>query len=345
LAHYEPSTEKKRKLKKGPLKDAHGKTLKVIYVRGRDNRVEAEILFRSKSSFSEKLESPITMKDSLSMFEGYLYDKAKKTLTVKAYLHDIKTLMRGLPDDLRGHSLGLVNSVIGALSVAPITKQKYAKSLSRYYDVMMQKGVIQENPMKGFEWRNFEPTPEPYTEEEIFKLLHVAKDLELKSGETYYVFLVLAFQVGLRLNEYINLRWDNLNWEAGVYNIFKDKNFDPKHSRKRQVRIPRQSLLLLKTLTRRGEFIFCKPNGKKWDSHFTRDFVNNIFKVAGIQGDLDRLRETFVSWSFACGRTHKSLKEHLGHRRYEELEAYDGLVNNPSQRIKELFGTIDVVTK
>lgn len=342
-AWYEPSPNGRRKLKKIPLRDNFGKTLKVIRRGHKDNDFEARLLLNNNDS-SVKIDIPLTIEETLPMFEKYLIDKGKKPLTIKTYLHDIKVLSQSLPDNLSEHSLALVNSVIEGLNVSPITKQKYAKSLSRYYDVM-KRNDFEGDPMKGFEWKSFDSTPNPFKETEIFHLLDTAKEMEKKLKIPYYTFTLFAFQTGLRLNEYIHLKWDNLNWKDGIYNIFKEKDFTPKHNRQRQVKIPKQSLTLLKALPHKGEYIFCRGDGRKWDNHFPRDFVNNVFKLAGIGGDLDRIRETFVSWSFACGRTHKSLKEHLGHKRYEELEAYDGIANNPSKRIKEIFGTIDVNTK
>jgi integrase len=344
-AWYELSINGGRKLTKRPLKDRSGNTLKVIFKGHKDNEFEARLLFGNRGSVFAKIDIPLTIEEALPLFEEYLVEKNKKPLTIKTYLHDINILKDSLPAILKDHALVIINSAIGKLPVIGITKQKYAKSLARFYSVMIQKGVYAVSPIEGFEWVKYDPAPNPYKEQEIFKLLDVAKALQNEFKEPYYVFALFAFQVGLRLNDYINLKWDNLNWKDRIYNIFKDNGFNPKHGVKRKIQVPMASLGLLKLLSRKGEYIFCKPNGKKWDNHFPRDFVNTIFKVAEIKGDLDRIRETFASWSLACGRTPKSVKEQLGHKSYKELEAYDGIVNNPSQRIKELFGTIDVNTK
>lgn len=333
-------TDGKRVPKKRPIKGANGKTLKVIEGRFRDNRSEAEAIFSSLSG--PIVDADITIEQGIPIFEQYLLSKGKQPLTLKTYLQNIRILKEHLPLKVADHSLAGINAVINSLPFKPITKQGYAKSLSRFYDVLLREGRIKSNPMTGFEWTKDTPQPRPLKEPEIKRLVAASVGLSKETGLEYEAFMMFALQVGARLNEYINLRWEYLDWKGGTYTICESEGFRPKHGMKRTLVVPKKSLELLAKMPKRSEYIFCKPDGRKYDNHFPREFVNNIFKVAEVKDcDLDRIRETFVSWSFACGRSHKSLKLHLGHKRYEEMEAYDGIVNNPSKFIKSIFGTVD----
>jgi len=72
------------------------------------------------------------------------------------------------------------------------------------------------------------------------------------------------------------------------------------------------------------------------DHHFCRDFTNNIFKAAGVEGDLHQIRKTFASYRLACGYPLQNLQADLGHRSLKGSEVYIGFVANPSQEMRNL---------
>ena len=331
------SKPKSRSLKKRPLKKPDGKTLKITMRKCRDNRDEAVLLWQRGRDATVPLPDrhKTTFEDFLPVFRQYLVDKGKKTLTINLYSYDVNKAKEHLPYCIQDVRLAHIEEYLGSLSVKPSTKAKYAKSLSRFFKVAKIKGLILTNPVEGFEFAPEKVIVNPFTEEQIRKLLRAARELEINFNEPYYTFIHFAFQTGLRLNEYVNLRWKYLDLKKGEYEIFQDETFDPKHSRKRTIRIPQTSVNLLRKLSQDSEYIFHKK-GKR-HHHFCRDFSNNIFKAAGVEGDLHQIRKTFASYRLACGYPLQNLQADLGHRSLKELQAYVGIIKNVSAEMKKLF--------
>jgi integrase/recombinase XerD len=329
-AWYESSLDSKRKLKKRPIHDEKGRPVK-------DKREAFFLLYSGKHYIDE---TPglrrTTFNDFIPLFRKYLVDKGKKERTIKLYLHDIEEAKEHLPSYLQDVRLDHIEEYLSSLNFRPATKTRYAKSISRLFSVARRLGKIQINPIEGFEFVKYKPEVNPYTEEEVDKLINVAKELEENFNEPYHTFIILALQTGLRLDEYVNLRWKYLDIKKGSYTICADETWRPKHDHKRIIIIPKLSLGLLMKLPKVSEYIFHKNKSKH--HHFSRDFVNNIFKAAGVIGDLHQIRKTVASYRLACGQPIQNLKLHLGHNSLRELECYVGTVVNVSEKIRKIFG-------
>ncbi|MDD4940491.1 MAG: tyrosine-type recombinase/integrase [Candidatus Omnitrophica bacterium] len=293
-------------------------------------------LNKQGASFAPQDCQRLTVDDFMDRFTGYMRDKGKKPRTIGIYVHDVLKARDHLPQFLHDVRLQHIESYLGPLTLSPATKNKYAKSLSRFFSVARRLGAVQSNPIEGFEFARYRPAVNPYSEDEIKRLIAAAQRLEQELKEPYYAFIILALQTGLRYNEYVHLRWRYLDISQGTYTICCDDVWRPKHDHKRIIRIPQSSLSLLSKLPRESEYIFHQNKNKH--HHFSRDFVNNIFKAAGVKGDLHQIRKTVASYRLACGQPIQNLKEHLGHHSLKELEFYIGTVTNISDQFRSLFG-------
>lgn len=313
---------------KKPLYDSQGKPFR--------SKKEAEFYLWGRSNGQGVSNERTTIKEFLPDFEAYLRDKGKKELSITLYKQNIERAVDSLPHYLQDIKREHIDAFISSLSYAPATKTKYAKSLCRLFKIARFKGKIKDYPMEGWEYHKHKTIINPYSEDEIKKLIDAARGLEKESKEPYYTFIIFALQTGLRLDEYVNLRWKYLDFKKGEYYIRIDETWRPKHDHERTIKIPKLSLSLLKKLPQDSEYIFHKRNGKRHD-HFTRDFVNAIFKACDIEGDLHQIRKTFASYRLEIQGNQYLLKEHLGHESLKELEAYIGRVPNISKSMRELF--------
>lgn len=321
------------KFKKYAIKDKDGN-------RPRSRTEAIEWILREKETGSETSRE-LTLLELIPIVSDHLRGIGKSELTIKVYAGDVTRAAAHLPEKVADIKHSHIINFIDKLPHRPQTKQKYAKSLSRFFDIVRKKGYIQENPVQGFEFTSYSPDVLALNEPEILRLLKAAEELS-KLNQQYYPFMVLSFQTGLRLNEYVNLRWQHLDPKTGAYTIFQDETFQPKFGRKRIITIQKLSLGLIKKLPRECDYIFHK-NGKKYNrDHFCRDFSNNIFKAAGVRPEEDHklhlVRKTFASYRLACGQPMQNLKQQLGHSSLKELEAYVGVVQNPSQKMRDIFG-------
>jgi hypothetical protein len=110
--------------------------------------------------------------DLSEIFEAISKDtlQNKSDLSSKSFFLDVDKKIETGVSETRKFGRPDINNFLHNLKVAPITKQKYAKSLSVFYKAMIQYG-LEKYPMQDFIWTKFEPTPTPLKETEIFKLL------------------------------------------------------------------------------------------------------------------------------------------------------------------------------
>lgn len=324
---YEPG----RKLQRRYIHDDQDNSVK-----GKDNRDNAYWLFRTGKNITNN--NNITIDGFMPTFKQYLKDKNKKETSIRLYVRDVENAKPYLPSNMQEVKLEHIEGYLGGLNQSPASKSRIARSLGRFFSVAKIKGVVEKNPLDGFEAVRYKPVVNPYSEEQILKLIETAKELDKalpNTKERYYVFIIFALQHGLRFDEYKHLRWKWLDEKNGTYNICIDETFRPKHDHERIIHINKLSLSLVKGLPKDSDYIFPNSVGKiNWHLN---DFVQNIFKGAGIKGDLHQIRKTCASYRLACGEPMQNLKAHLGHQSLRELEAYVGKVVSPSKKIRELF--------
>jgi len=331
---YEPQPDGKRLLKKKPIHDENDKSVK--------DRYQAHSLLHTRKSNSNN-NNNTTIDEFMPKFISYLKDKGKKQSTINLYVRDVENAKLPLPPNMQEVKLEHIEGYLGGLNQSPASKSRIATSLKRFFSVAKIKGIVEKNPLDGYESVRYKPEVNPYSEEQILKLIATAKELDRvlpDTGRRYYAFIIFALQNGLRFEEYKNLRWKWLDEKNGTYNICIDETFRPKHDHERIIYINKLSLGLIKKLPKDSDYIFPNSVGKiNWHLN---DFVHNIFKGAEIRGDLHQIRKTCASYRLACGEPMQNLKAHLGHQSLRELEAYVGKVVNPSKKMHELF---DVNTK
>jgi integrase len=322
------------KLKKKRLMDSQGNIPK--------DMIDAQIMLRSRANGQMPAESTLITADGFrEAFERQLTDDgASKSYPI--YWGIIERVKDHLPAHIKDWDKTLVAKYLNSLSLSPATKLKYAKSISRFLVIAVRLGELKTNPFLGYEYKGQDPQPTPFPEEHIRKLISAAKALDKDYNTDYYTFIITAFQLNLRANEYMNLRVSKTDFNNATYTIAKDDTFDPKFSRKRIVKIPKLTLSLLKKLKDRlpdGCDYYFHKDGKRFNDHFPRDYWRAIFKAAGVEGDLDNIRETGASYRLACGEPLQHVSQQFGHKRLQELQAYVGVVVHPAKDMRELFGT------
>ena len=329
-AHYEGKGAA-RKVKKEPL------ILKGKRPRNRDEALR--FIWDMEQGNVDTPSADTTIKSFLPTFKSYLEDKEKSDLTISTYEHDVIKAEEALPRNMKDIALVHIEQYLSGLSVSPQTKQKYAKSLSRFFSIAVKWGKITKNPVEGYEFSSYKPNVVVLSEEAIDLLLRAATEMDEQglNGKYNYAFIMFALQTGLRLDEYTNLRWKHLGTDR-TYHIFEDETFHPKHGVERTIYIPKESFDLITGLPRVCDYIFHKDGKRYTHGHLPRAFANNIFKAAGVKCDLHDIRKTFTSYRIALGQPLQNVKAALGHSSIKETEAYIGKVTNPTKRMKKIFG-------
>jgi site-specific recombinase XerD len=179
-------------------------------------------------------------------------------------------------------------------------------------------------------------------------------------NETIKNIVVLAFYTGMRLDEIVNLRWENVDLENRVITV-GDENFTTKGRNQRFIPICEEALKVIENLELRmpneknkkkiisikplgydRDYMFCKADGKK----YTGDHISQSFKRASKAACLDNaihfhsLRLSFASNLVQKGVPLYTIKELLGHSSISTTEIYSHLnMESLKEAIKKLDAT------
>jgi integrase len=196
-------------------------------------------------------------------------------------------------------------------------------------------------PTKGI------PNPKPrrlppniYLEDEIRKMVAVKDTKEL-------AILLLDLQAGFRAGEMGNAKWNWIDCENDKIRVKLTADFDPKDSDTREMPLKSQlkkALLEWRKVTRFNkddDYIFPNNKGRPYKRKFTEDVMKDILGKLSIEGDCKKFRDTFASYSLACGAPLQNVRDWLGHEKVGTTDFYmKHLPKPPATDIRKLFGWI-----
>ena len=212
-------------------------------------------------------------------------------------------------------------------------------------------GMLRKNPCKHVVLPKVpRPVGTAYDEDEIHKLLNVAKgtDLELP--------LYIEICLGLRRGELLALKYSAIQWETNTISILESRvtagnevivKCPKTQSGKRDLVVPAHLMQMLKAkrlwyleqkLHFGGDFtdsdlVVCQPNGKPYHpDHFAKKF-KRLLKENGLRDILFHdLRHTNASMMIASGIDIKVAQQRLGHSDVTTtLNIYSHVLNHANQ--------------
>jgi site-specific recombinase XerD len=215
----------------------------------------------------------------------------------------------------------------------------YYRTLKAAFNKALEWDYISENPFVKVKLPKVQRVAPKYVTGDRLSVI-----CEKINNEFVRAIIKTAFYTGLRLNEVVNLRWNNIDLERRLI-IVGDEHFTTKSKKQRCVPICEELIKLLKVLSERQEvnegFVFCKPDG----SAYTGDYASKCFKDAcrtlgndeGIH--FHSLRHSFASNLVQKGVSLYVVKELLGHSSISTTEIYSHLnVESLREAVKKLDG-------
>lgn len=181
------------------------------------------------------------------------------------------------------------------------------------------------------------PRKEPniYTQEEILRLLAV-KDHQAKAA------IMLDLQIGLRKGEMASRKWKHIDFDRNLIRIVVEKDFIPKDKNNRTIPLREETKKALFTwrekskYTREEDYVFPGKRGKG-NAHFDRFMLSILFK-AGVHGSCQKFRDTFASYSLACGVPPQNVRDLMGHSSLEITDRYSNYLPKAVRpEMKKLF--------
>ncbi len=155
----------------------------------------------------------------------------------------------------------------------------------------------------------------PLDEDQVRKLLSTVE------GDTLEALYILAITTGMRSGELLGLKWEDVDFRAGVLRVnrtvFNGRVNAPKTSKsRRSIKLSRPALVALKNHARKGEWVFCTSVGTSICAH---NLHNRSWKPLLKRADLPLttrfhdLRHTCATLLLIKGVYPKVVQELLGH--------------------------------
>lgn len=161
-----------------------------------------------------------------------------------------------------------------------------------------------------------ERAPRYFTLEQLEKLL-------ANAGE-YRLPLAFAALTGMRKGELAGLRWDDVEWEAGVVHVRRGSasSRTTKGFKERVVPLPPDLLAQLRELKLRtkGPWVFAKPDGTPFGRTWHTRFFYTALRKAGLKDSgllFKSLRSTYATHLMAATGDIRLVQVLLGHSRPE----------------------------
>ncbi|MFC1580006.1 tyrosine-type recombinase/integrase [Thermodesulfobacteriota bacterium] len=223
-----------------------------------------------------------------------------------------------------------------------LTKDMSKATVNRY--IALLKTIFN----KAIEWEKAEHNPvkgiKQYAESHRVRYLTDEEEQELVKvfPATYWSWVEIAMDTGMRRGEQFGLRWEDINFQTRIITIPRSKNGEVRH-------IPMNDRVveILRNLPSRfkGEYVFTSSN---WQTPMDADnFVYRVFKPALAEAKIKDfrwhdLRHTFASRLVMAGEDIRTVQELMGHKnitmtmKYSHLspkhlmEAVQRLAKNPT---------------
>jgi len=168
--------------------------------------------------------------------------------------------------------------------------------------------------------------PTVYNDEELEKFFAACNPFQLA------VFKTLLMS-GLRKQELENLTWNDVDFTAGTLKVSAKAGFEPKTWEERTVEVPSDLLKILKTLPRRGDYVFTTKTGGRWTHAW--DDAQEIGKAAGVKdAHPHKFRATYATRLLQSGIDLKTVQRLLGHKNLESTMRYLAKAESKTVRAK-----------
>jgi len=215
----------------------------------------------------------------------------------------------------------LIEKKNGGLSLSSV--RLMAKCFRLVLGEAVEDELIPVNPMPLL--KNFlngskdeEPEPDPFTEDELRKIEATA----LKEYPSYFPLILTRARTGMRNGEAFALRWEDIDYEAGLIHIERQytRGHITKPKSKNSIRQVDASPQLLETLkvheqTQPSEWVFTNAKGNLiFGESFAKSVWYPLLKKAEVRRrEFYQLRHTYASIRINKGDNLADVSRQLGH--------------------------------
>lgn len=292
------------------------------------------------------------MEQRIADFADYLRNEKKSSEnTALSYVRDLRGFCRFMQQS-GVNDVAKVNRTNVMAYVYELQKQKKAgatisrsiASLRSFFQYLMRKGIMAENPALDLELPKVEKkAPEILSLEKVELLLEQPKgegDKELRDKELRdKAMLELLYATGIRVSELISLKLRDLNLAleyircgSAQKNRIIPIGVQAKYSLQKYIDKARANMILRPD----EEALFVNCNGRPMTRQGFWKIIKSYAKKAGIDQDITphMLRHSFAAHLIENGADLRSVQEMLGHSDISTTQIYTKLTN---QKLKNVY--------
>ncbi len=271
------------------------------------------------------------MNKDVSLFKEYLESERNLAQnTISGYISDMEQFTAFINKPLTRITASDISSFIAHLRTIECgarSRNRKLSALRTFFKFMVRKEKMKYNPAATIEGSKIEQRlPRPIDEVDINKMIALAENLRDK------VVLEILYGTGIRREELVQLRVDDINFNQGFIRVFG------KGSKERYVPLYPDALELIKELlvTQDSEWVF----EGRYGSHLSIRQVNDIIakyrtKVNKSWITPHKFRHSFATHLHNNGAELKVIQDLLGHSNPSSTQVYTK-VSNERNRIEYL---------
>ena len=163
----------------------------------------------------------------------------------------------------------------------------------------------------------------------------INKMLESTLNLKHRLILMFLYYTGIRLNEIINLRWEDLDFERGTIHLKTAKG-----EKERVIFFHEKLKSFIEYFNLKNEsFVFLSNLGKKYDKRTIQLIVRNAAKKARIGKRVTphTLRHSFATHLLEAGADIRHIQKLLGHANLQTTQIYTHVANKDIKKLANLL--------
>lgn len=255
--------------------------------------------------------------DKLTLLVEEMKLRGLSKQTIKSYTNIVKCFLKSNKDPREF----LLSKSEGSRS----TMRGTYFALKFYYETVLKQGFKEQIPLA----KSSKKLPSVLNKEEVHQLISFTENLKHK------LLITFLYYTGLRVNELIHLRWEDLDFERETIHIKITKG-----SHDRVVFLHPELKSLLKIYSNKNSGLIFQSNfGKVYNKRTVGIVVRNIARKAGFQKKVTphTLRHSFATHLLEAGADIRAIQTLLGHKNLSTTQIYTHIANRDINKLANLL--------
>jgi integrase/recombinase XerD len=280
------------------------------------------------------------LQKTLDNYINKLRSKKLSDNTIKSYVSDVKAFVSYIETEYTAYYLDVKKTQVLTYLVDLQKKGKSSSTIARnisslknFYDFLREERVISDNPIQNIHSpKQIKKVPLTLSEAEITKLMNLP-DTKTFKGSRDSAILELLYSSGIKVTELINIRLDDINYNASIILIGKNNNEVFLKAKSRAVPIGTIALNAINDYLRNFrvnkskeefKYLFINNSGEA----LTRQGVWKILKYYERKLEINHelspqvLRNSFAVHLLNNGADIASVQELMGHKNITAMQNY-----------------------